>query len=201
MKKLTLVLVVLGACASDSGTCGQQIGSGDDRGPGIETADDGCDQSGGTDEIAFTNFTAHTRSLGQFGGQYAVTDGLGPIACGLAQDLNSGLGSAGSSITLGIDPRESPCPVGTYSFHSAGCPLTWDGRTSAQDGCAYYRRWDDHAKMLGFKVATAGGLQISGTSSSCHIALSLSFDGQMFNDSTTLTADSGDEPAEPWCKQ
>jgi len=197
MKRMLLLVVFLGACGGG--------GSGNDDGPTISGGDDGQSPGGddsqgsATPSIDFEPFTARTRSLGLAGDnfQLSITDTQGPIACGLSQDVHNGPGTMGSQVIANITYAAGyPCPTGTYSIHS-GCTTEDDFYPYMPEGCAYYRRWDVQGNLLGMTAANAGAIKITGTESSCTIVVNLSFAGQAYADTVTLT---NGLTAQPWCK-
>ncbi|HEY4182148.1 MAG TPA: hypothetical protein VGM90_35135 [Kofleriaceae bacterium] len=190
MKRLVLLAVILGAC-SGSGKDDVRVGGGGD--------DTGADAS--VSSIAYEPFTAKTRSLGLAGGQFqlSITDTQGSIACGLSQDIHNGPGTMGSQIIVNLTyAAGDPCPLGTYSIHS-GCSTQDDGFSPFMaEGCAYYRRWDVQANLLGIRAASAGAIVVSGNDTACTIKTNLSFNGQAFSDTVTLT--NGLSAPDPWCR-
>jgi hypothetical protein len=151
--------------------------------------------------IDFQPFTTRTRSFGLAGDvhQLALTDTTGPIACGLSKDYHNGLGTAGAVILINVTPAQgTPCTTGTYSIRSNCSTDFGSGNPYAvPDGCAYYRRYNAQAQMLGILAASAGSVQITGNESSCTFTTNLSFAGQAYSDTVTLT---NGLTAQPWCK-
>ena len=190
MKRLVLVLS-LAACHHGKGG----FGNGDDSpvvpdGPGNTTP-----------TIDFQSFTTRTRSFGLAGDvhQLALTDTTGPIACGLSQDYHNGLGTAGHEILIFVTPAVgTPCPTGNYSIRS-GCTndFGFGNPQAVPENCAYYRRYDTQAHELGMLPASAGAIKITGNEQSCTFTVNLSFAGQSFSDTFTLT---NGLTAQPWCK-
>lgn len=150
--------------------------------------------------IDYQSFTTRTRSFGLADSmhQLALTDTTGPIACGLSQDFHNGLGTAGHVILINVTPAQgTPCTTGTFSIKS-GCSTDFMFNIKAvPEGCAYYRRYNAQAQMLGIVAASAGSVQITGNENSCTITTNLSFAGQAYSDTVTLT---NGLTAQPWCK-
>jgi hypothetical protein len=187
MKRLAMMLLVT-ACSS-----GGKGGGGDD---GV-TLPDG--QGGGPrPTIDYQSFTTRTRSIGVAGDRHMVslTDNVGPVACGLSKDHHNGLGTAGHQLLMEIGYANSVCPTGTHSIKS-GCTTDLGFLPSVPEGCAYYRRFDATAKELGIVAASAGAVQVTGTEASCTFTVNLSFAGQAYTDTFTLT---NGLVADPWCK-
>ena len=189
MKRLASTLVVLAACSSGG------KGSGGDDSPVV------IDGPGSTPPtIDYQPFTTRTRSFGLAGDthQLALTDAVGPVACGLSTDFNNKLGTAGHEILMNVvHAQGTPCPTGTYSM-KFGCST--DFRTSFQavpENCAYYRRFDNTAKELGIVAASAGAVTITGNEANCTFNVNLSFNGQAYSDTFTLQ---NGLTAQPWCK-
>jgi hypothetical protein len=190
MKRLVLVFI-LAACNSGGGK-----GGGGDDSPVLPDGD-----TNNPPTIDYQSFTTRTRSFGLAGDvhQLALTDTTGPIACGLSTDYHNGLGTAGHVILINVTHAQgTPCTTGTYSVH-AGCETGFGQLNpyAVPEGCAYYRRYDAQAKMLGIVAASAGSVQITGNESSCTITTNLSFGGQAYTDTVTLT---NGLTAQPWCK-
>jgi hypothetical protein len=185
------VLVVLMACGGGGG--GFPGGGGDDTTGGADP------DAPGAPTIDYQAFTTRTRSFGLAGDvhQLSLTDATGPVACGLSKDHNNKLGTAGHQILIHVTPAVgTPCPTGTYSIRS-NCSTDFGFTSAVPMGCAYYRRFDSQARELGILAASAGAVQISGTEASCTITTNLSFAGQAYNDTVTLT---NGLTADPWCK-
>jgi hypothetical protein len=148
----------------------------------------------------YESFTTSTRSLDMNEGyQISTTDLIGPIACGLSADQSAGLGTSGSQIILAFyDPNFQHCSVGTYPIRS-GCqpPPTGAFQTQVSEGCAYYRRYDQQGLLLGTLPAIAGSVGVTGTESACTFQINLSFNGQTYADTFTLT---NFPMSWPWCK-
>jgi hypothetical protein len=148
----------------------------------------------------YQSFAPMTRSIGLADGemQLSVTDAVGPIACALSTNQNSGLGTAGHQIILNFNSAfGGPCPNGTFAM-DATCPASPDPGIGAavRRGCAYFRQWDATARLVTVSAASAGAIQVSGDEAACAIKLELSFDGQVFSDTFTLTDGLN---AQPWC--
>ncbi|HEU4732733.1 MAG TPA: hypothetical protein VFT22_32780 [Kofleriaceae bacterium] len=148
----------------------------------------------------YQGFTPMTRSMGLADGdmQVSLTDAVGPIACALSTDQKSGLGTAGHQIILNYSAATGlPCPTGTFAIDST-CPASPDREVGAavRRGCAYFRQWDATAHLVAVRAASAGAIQISGDEAACTITVELSFDGQAFSDTFTLTDGLA---AQPWC--
>jgi hypothetical protein len=148
----------------------------------------------------YQSFAPMTRSMGLADGdkQVSLTDAVGPIACALSTNQKSGLGSAGHQIILNHGSATGvPCPTGTVAIDST-CPAGLDREFGAavRPGCAYFRQWDAMAHLVAVRAASAGAIQISGNEASCTIKVELSFDGQAFSDTFTLT---NGLAAQPWC--
>jgi len=150
--------------------------------------------------LPYQSFAPMTRSMGVADGemQVSLTDAVGPIACGLSTNQKSGLGSAGHQIILNYSSAVGvPCPTGTFAIDST-CPANLDRETGAavRHGCAYFRQWDATAHLVAVRAASAGAIQLSGNEAACKIVVELSFDGQAFSDTVTLT---NLLAAQPWC--
>jgi hypothetical protein len=148
----------------------------------------------------YQSFAPMTRSMGLADGdmQVSLTDAVGPIACALSTNQNSGLGTAGHQIILNFSSATGvPCPTGTFAIDST-CPASLDREFGAavRRGCAYFRQWDATAHLVAVRAASAGAIQISGNEAACTIKVELSFDGQAFSDTFTLT---NGLAAQPWC--
>jgi hypothetical protein len=88
------------------------------------------------------------------------------------------------------------CPEGTHAIQGgANCPIPMFG--NVRDKCAYYRRYDQQAQLIGTLAATAGAVTFTGDDQSCTVTVNLSFSGQAFTDTVTLT---NGLVANPWCK-
>lgn len=183
MQRLVSIFFVLAACSS---------GGGDD----VVLPGDGSNENPPT--IDYQSFTTRTRSKGVAGDRHmvSVTDAVGPVACGLSKDHHNTLGTAGHQILMEIGYANSVCPTGTHSIKS-GCTTDLGFFPSVPEGCAYYRRFDNQAKMLGIVAASAGAVQVTGNEASCTFTVNLSFAGQAYNDTFTLT---NGLTADPWCK-
>jgi len=147
----------------------------------------------------YQSFASMTRSMAVADGdmQLSLTDAVGPIACALSTNQKSGLGTAGHQIILNYSSAVGvPCPTGTFAIDST-CPASLDHEVGAsvRRGCAYFRQWDASAHLVTVRAASAGAIQISGNEAACMIKVELSFDGQAFSDTFTLT----NGPARPWC--
>lgn len=160
----------------------------------------GGDGSGSGSTIKYEAFTTRTRSLGDGGGDrfmLSLTDTNGPIACSLSKDFRAGLGTDGHQILADVGYIAGyPCPTGTHSIHAADCPTSLKNEFSLREGCAYYRRYDNTATELGVLVATAGAVTVTGNESACTFNVNLSFSGQAYSDTFTLT---NGLVADPWC--
>jgi hypothetical protein len=148
----------------------------------------------------YQGFAPMTRSMALADGnmQVSLTDAVGPIACALSTNQNSGLGTAGHQIILNYgSPTGVPCSGGTFAIDST-CPASpGQGLGAAvRRGCAYFRQWDATAHLVAVRAASAGAIQISGNEAACEIKVELSFDGQAFADTFTLT---NLLAAQPWC--
>lgn len=184
MKLFTFgVLAVLGACGGGGGT---SDGTEPDARLGAE--------------IAYQPFVAKTRSVykdTRF--QLATTDLIGPIACGLATDAAAGTGTIGSEIILNfLDPNFQNCPVGTYAMRS-DCKNIINGADNREvpEGCAYFRKYDQQGRLIGYAIATAGAVGVTGSEAACRFEVTLSFAGQTHHDVFTLTDYNF---SWPWCK-
>ncbi len=177
------ILLVLGACGGD--------------GDGVEGV--GLPDAPVSSNLQYQPFTVRTRSLGTNSSPrlFTLTDTTGAIACGTANDWQAGLGTMGSEILIGLDSflDGGVCPTGTHSIHS-NCTVPSDFN-GARANCAYYRRYNQQGQELGILPATAGAVSFSGNESSCVITVNLSFNGQAFTDSVTLT---NGLVANPWCR-
>ena len=182
--RTSMVLLALGACGD---------GSGDDGG-GTKLPDGSMPQS-----IQYMSFQGRTRSLGSTSSVrlYSVTDTTGAIACGVANDYEAGLGTQGSQVVIALDTfLGGVCPTGTHSIQTAAnCPIPTFGGPPPK--CAYYRRYDQQAQLLGTIPASAGAVTFTGDEDSCTVTVNLSFSGQAFTDTVTLT---NGLVANPWCK-
>ena len=150
--------------------------------------------------IDYHSFAPHTRSLGLAADhfQLSLTDTIGPIACGLATDFHNGLGTSGSQILIEMGYAAGyPCPTGTHTIKS-NCDAPFDGVPYVPENCAYYRAFDNQARDLGTRAATAGAVTVTGNDAACTFTINLSFAGQAFTDTFTLT---NGLSASPWCKQ
>jgi hypothetical protein len=187
--RTSMVLVALGACG-ESGSGG---GGGGDDSPQL------IDAPGGGQALQYMSFTGRTRSLGTNSSPrlYSVTDTTGAIACGAANDFEAGLGTQGSQVIIALDGFiGGVCPTGTHAIQTAAnCPVPMFG--NVPNKCAYYRRYDQQAQRLGTLAASAGAVTFSGNESSCTVTVNLSFSGQAFTDTVTLT---NGLVANPWCK-
>jgi hypothetical protein len=148
----------------------------------------------------YQSFAPMTRSMGLAEGemQVSLTDAVGPIACALSTNQKSGLGTAGHQIILNYSSAVGvPCPRGTFAIDST-CPANLDREFGAavRRGCAYFRQWDATAHLVTVRAASAGAIQISGNEAACAIKVELSFDGQAFSDTFTLT---NGLASQPWC--
>jgi len=191
MKRLGLILLV---AACNSGGGGGPFG-GDDS-PSLPDAPSGMKPT-----IDYQPFTTRTRSFGLAGDvhQLSLTDATGAVACGLSLDHHNKLGTTGHQILIHVTHAVGvPCPTGTYAIRS-GCSTDFEfGHPYAvPEKCAYYRRFDATAKELGIVAASAGAVQISGNEASCTLTVNLSFAGQAYSDTVTLT---NGLVADPWCK-
>lgn len=176
----------------------------------VANSDDGANGGGGggngsgsgTSTIKYEPFTTRTRSLGDGGSDrfmLSLTDTIGPIACSLSTDFRAGLGTGGSQIIADIDYIAGyPCPTGTHSIHAADCPTTLKNELALREGCGYYRRYDNTGTELGIVVATAGAVTVTGDESACTFNINLSFSGEAYSDTFTLT---NGLVASPWCSQ
>lgn len=187
LKLISMLLAVATGCATQS----------DDQ---VMTGGGGGNGSGSGSSIKYEPFTTKTRSLGDGGGDHfmlSLTDGVGPIACSLSKDFRAGLGTAGSQILADVGYIAGyPCPTGTHSIHAADCPTSLKNEFTLREGCAYYRRYDNTGTELGIVVATAGAVTVTGNESSCTFNVNLSFSGEAFSDTFTLT---NGIVADPWC--
>ncbi|MBL0218406.1 MAG: hypothetical protein IPQ07_31555 [Myxococcales bacterium] len=175
----SLILLVLGACGG---------GSSDDAGGNVDAPT--------APAIQYQSFTVRTRSLGTNSSPrlFTLTDTTGAIACGTANDFRAGLGTQGSEIIIGLDGfLGGVCPTGVHSIHS-DCEIP---TFLPNSNCAYYRRYGQQGQELGIIPATAGAVNITGNETSCVITVNLSFSGQAFTDSVTLT---NGLVANPWCR-
>lgn len=193
MKRLASMFLVLAACSSGGGN-GFPGGGGDDT----VTLPDGPGTTPPT--IDYQPFTTRTRSFGLAGSdhQLSLTDAVGPVACGLSQNFNNKLGTAGHQILINVTPAVGvPCPTGTHAIRS-NCSTDFSFNLDAvPERCAYYRRFDTQARELGIVAASAGAVTITGNESACTFTVSLSFMGQAYSDTFTLT---NGLTAQPWCK-
>jgi len=172
----------------------------------VNPNDDGGGGGGGgvdapTTTVDYQPFTARTRSLGHADGyfQLSTTDTVGPIACGVAQDHRSALGTSGHQIIASVGFTSGvPCPTGTHTVRS-GCSTSFPSFSAAiADGCAYYRRFNAQGQALGTVAATAGAISVTGDDLACMFTVNLSFSGEAYTDTFTLT---NGLVADPWCKQ
>jgi hypothetical protein len=205
MKNLAWILcAALAACGGNSG--GSQCGGGGGLGVGgggggrsSGNGDTACLVDGPTGStVSYQSFTPKTRSIGNAVGSYqlAISDGTGGTACGLSSDSRTSLGVAGHEILANLTYNSgTSCSPGTYSI-GADCPASPMDEPSVQSGCAYYRPFDSSGKSMGFAVATAGSVTVSGDYTACTFTVNLSFSGTQFNDSFTLTNGTGQFP---WC--
>jgi hypothetical protein len=188
-KFICLMLAATTACAADSDDGGVMIGGGNGSG------------SGGA-SIKYEPFTTRTRSLGDGGSDHfmlSLTDTIGPIACSLSTDFRAGLGTGGSQIIADVGYIAGyPCPTGTHSIHAADCPTSLENEFALREGCGYYRRYDNTGTELGIVVATAGAVTVTGNESACTFNINLSFSGEAYSDTFTLT---NGLVASPWCSQ
>ena len=175
--------------------------------PACVSTDDGGAGGGGIDEptggaVRYQRFTAKTRSLGHADSswfQLSTTDTIGPIACGAAQDHRAALGTSGHQIITNLGfISGTPCPTGRHAVRS-GCETRFDSFSSVVDeSCAYYRRFNAQGQLLGTVAATAGAIAVSGDDVACMFNVNLSFSGEAYTDTFTLT---NGIVADPWCKQ
>lgn len=173
-----------------------------DSGDGDGVAPGGTVDAPGSTPIDYQPFTARTRSLGHADSswfQLSTTDTVGPIACGAAQDHRAALGTSGHQIIANLGfIAGTPCPTGTHAMRS-GCETTLDPFSAAVDeSCAYYRRFNAQGQALGTVAATAGAITVSGDDVACAFNVNLSFSGEAYADTFTLT---NGIVADPWCKQ
>jgi len=193
MKHLTSMSLLLAACSSGGG--GGLLNNGDDTVVLGDASDPNTPPT-----IDYQPFTTRTRSFGLAGDvhQLSLTDAVGPVACGLAKDFNNKLGTAGHQILMNVTHAVgTPCPTGTYSMKS-GCSTNFQFNLYAvPENCAYYRRFDTQARELGIVAASAGAVTITGNESACTFTVNLSFAGQAYSDTFTLT---NGLVADPWCK-
>ena len=167
----------------------------------VDGAGGGGDSPGGM----FESFAPKTRSYGHSLAmwQLSLTDGMGPIACGLSSDQHNSYGAAGHQVVVGVvsDGRVGgdACPSGTYSLTTMCPPAPPEANAGLPENCAYYREWDAQGNVIAVMPATAGAITISYGQPQCSFQVMIRFAGQTFSDSFTLyepTASSG-----PWCAQ
>jgi hypothetical protein len=189
-KLMCLFLALVTGCAAES----------DDQVVGVGGGGDGSGSGAGS--IKYEPFTTRTRSLGDGGSDHfmlSLTDTIGPIACSLSKDFRAGLGTDGHQIIVDVGYIAGyPCPTGTHSIHAADCPTNLANEFTLREGCGYYRRYDNTGKELGVVVATAGAVTVTGNESACTFNINLSFSGEAYSDSFTLT---NGIVADPWCSQ
>lgn len=175
---------------------------------GLLTACAAQDDGGGsnvdapiTPSFEYQPFTARTRSLGHADRffQLSTTDTIGPIACGVAQDHHAALGTSGHQILASLGFTSGvPCPTGTHTIRSGCSPVLPMFGKNIPEGCAYYRRFSAQGQALGTIAATAGAITVTGDDLSCSFTVNLSFSGEAYTDTFTLT---NGLTADPWCKQ
>ena len=182
MKRTVLLVGLLTACAAQ-----------DDGGSVIDASV--------PPSFEYQPFPARTRSLGHADSyfQLSTTDTIGPIACGVANDYRAALGTSGHQILANLGFISGvPCPTGTHTIRS-GCSTTLPAfGNNLSEGCAYYRRFGAQGQVLGTLAATAGAINVTGDDRSCTLTVNLSFAGEAYTDTFTLT---NGLTADPWCKQ
>jgi hypothetical protein len=146
-------------------------------------------------------FTARTRSLGNADSyfQLSSTDNIGPIACGASQDHHNALGTSGNQILANVGYIAGyPCPTGNHSIRSGCTTALSQFYKNVDEGCAYYRKFNAQGQVMGIVAATAGAINVSGDDAACMFTVNLSFSGEAYTDTFTLT---NGLVSDPWCKQ